>query len=59
MLQTITHSGKRFHCKHNTGWFKTVRLKKWCFEVTGKFFLCLECEDLIPIKEYERLKNDK
>ncbi len=55
--QTIAVSGKRFNCKHKTGWFKTVRIKKWWFEVSDKYFLCLECCDLIPIKEYEESKQ--
>ncbi len=61
MIQTFTVSGKRFYCKHKTGWFKTVRIKKWCFEVSAKYFLCLECEDLIPMDEYEnaRLGEEK
>ena len=51
-MQTITCSG---NCKHKTGWFKTIKIKKWCFEFTEKYFLCLECEDLIPIKKYEEV----
>ena len=54
MKGTFTVSAKRFYCKHSKGWFKTIRIKKWWFEVSAKYFLCLECEDLIPIDEYER-----
>lgn len=52
MSNTITVFGKRLNCKHKTGWFKTVIIKKWWFEVSAKYFLCLDCEDLIPIDEY-------
>jgi len=57
MIQTFTVSGKRFHCKHKTGWFKTIRIKKWWVEVSAKYFLCLECEDLIPMDEYENVQR--
>jgi len=50
---TITNN----HCKHRTGWFKTVRIKKWWFEISAKYFLCLECEDLIPINEYNKITS--
>ena len=57
MNQTFTVSAKQFYCKHSKGWFKTIRIKKWWFEVSAKYFLCLECEDLILIDEYEMKQN--
>ena len=56
--ETITCSSKNFYCKHKTGWFKVIRIKKWWFEVSAKYFLCLDCEDLIPIAEYEKTQSE-
>ena len=38
-------------CHHRTGWYKSVVFKLWIFEVKRKFFLCTDCQDLIPYEE--------
>ncbi len=47
-------------CHHRNGWFKSVTYKWWIFDFRRKFFLCTDCEDLIPLEEAEDVwKNFK
>lgn len=47
-------------CYHKNGWFKSVTFKWWIFDFRRKFFLCTNCEDLIPLEEAEEIwKNFK
>lgn len=43
-------------CKHETGWYQTVEIKKWIFKLTKRFFICTDCMKLIDAKERENAK---
>lgn len=45
-------------CPHHTGWFKQVQFKFLGFRIIKKFFLCTECEDLIPLDEWKSTKEE-
>jgi len=45
-------------CSHSNGWYKVVTFRFWLFTFKKKFFLCTDCEDLIPIEEAKELWND-
>lgn len=45
-------------CNHSKGWYKVVTFRFWLFTFKRKFFLCTDCEDLIPIEEVKEIWND-
>lgn len=56
---TVTFTCKP-QCHHRNGWFKSVTFTWWIFDFRRKFFLCTDCEDLIPLEEAEEVwKNFK
>ena len=52
----ITISSNILKCKHKNGWFKRVTIKWFIFYFSKDFFLCIDCEDLVPIEYINKTK---
>ena len=58
MIQKIiTVTSSKPKCYHHNGWFKMVTFKWWIFDFRRKYFLCTDCEDLIPLEEADEIRN--
>ncbi len=55
-MQTIVTSS-RPKCYHKNGWFKVVTFTWWMFDFRRKYFLCTDCEDLIPLEEADEIRK--
>lgn len=53
-VRTITYNFKR-KCDHANGWNKTVYFNLWIFKIKRRFFLCTDCNDLIPIDDAKKV----
>lgn len=56
MIQTVTITIKP-KCYHKNGWLKIVTFKWWIFNFKRKYFLCTDCEDLIPLEEAQEIQK--
>lgn len=42
-------------CWHKNGWYKAVTFRWWIFSFVRKYYLCTDCEDLIPLEELKEI----
>lgn len=57
MIDTTTIIYRK-KCYHQNGWNKYITFNFLWFKFKRKFFLCTDCEDIIPIDDAKRIWNE-
>lgn len=59
IIYGITSTSTKPLCYHHNGWYKTVRFNWWIFNFKKNVFWCIDCKDLIDMKEVNALRKQE